>query len=291
MNMSQVSRPTTRAASSKNQPGPVSQTETDKAGGRSRSTSPHQPPISTVTIGDLQRDIAKVLEKLDGIGEEVRSINHRMQDIERSVEFNSSKISELERDIPKTRTELQQELKKMEEKIIYMEIYNRKSNLLFYGVEQSQGEVVVEKLRWVFGYLGVEKERAGKIMLANAHRLPSRNPPERAEGAGEKRNTQPAPIIAKFISMSDRDDVISCFETKQRQRARETPDPSAPALPRITVRTDLPPGMKEKRGVLAREAYKLRKEKHLATRIKVKGVKVVLEVKEKGSASWKEYRE
>ena len=58
---------------------------------------------------------------------------------------------------------------------------------------------------------------------------------------------------------------------------------------RITVRTDLPPALKAARGKLANEAYKLRKEKGLSTKIVVREANVVLLWKEKGSTSWNKF--
>ena len=231
----------------------------------------------------------KNFEKLDHLTEEVGSISQRMVDIERSVEFTSSKISTMEKEIPKMRTALRDEILKFDKKITIMEIYNRKPNLLFYGVTEPQGEHILDTLKQVFICPGVDEEKARSMMLANAHRLPRRNPPENA-GAVD-RTPRPSPIIAKFINMADRDYVLSCFETQQRQRPRATADHAPPPFFRITVRTDLPPALKARRGILAQEAYKLRREKGLSTRIKVHGAKVILEWKEKGTKTWKLYQE
>ena len=63
----------------------------------------------------------------------------------------------------------------------------------------------------------------------------------------------------------------------------------APPPLRITVRTDLPPALKAARGKLANEAYKLKKEKGLSTKIVVREANVVLLWKEKGSTSWNKF--
>ena len=92
--------------------------------------------------------------------------------------------------------------------------------------------------------------------------------------------------------MADRDLILSAFENQKRPR--ETPEGAAtnpPPRPRMTVRTDLPPTLKARRGHLAEVAYKLRKEKNLSTRIKLQGVKIVLQWREKGTTTWKPYQE
>ena len=65
----------------------------------------------------------------------------------------------------------------------------------------------------------------------------------------------PAPIIAKFVHMADRDLILSTFENKNRPK-----EPSEAAVAnlsphfRMTVRTDLPPTLKVRRGHLAEVA-------------------------------------
>ena len=81
---------------------------------RASSCSP-QRSNANVTIADLQTDIAafstKVFFKV-GCSEEVSAIHKRMTDIQHSVEFNLSRIIMLEKNIPKTCSELQDEVKK-----------------------------------------------------------------------------------------------------------------------------------------------------------------------------------
>ena len=168
-----------------------------------------------------------------------------------------------------------------------IEIYNRKANLLFYGVAESREENIMETLKSkVFTTLGLSEEDAAKIAIINAHRLPRRD---------TSGNKGPNPIIAKFCYMQDRDRILSLYEAGERNRSR--PDgnqtqagaPGVAPLRGITVRTDLPPALKAARGKLANEAYKLRKEKGLSTKIIVREASVILLWKEKGSTSWNKF--
>ena len=63
-------------------------------------------------------------------------------------------------------------MKLLENKIISLEIHNRKSNLLFYGINQNEGENVYKVLKDAFATLGVDD--APMIAIANAHRLSGR---------------------------------------------------------------------------------------------------------------------
>ena len=289
-------RPCTRQASNK-QPA-------DGPSGAAESLPSPNADNSSPSNADLQRDIAdfsnRILIKLDNIDIEIKSINRRLTDVETTVEFNSAKIVEVETAIPTVRASLQDEISDLKEKLLLMEIYNRKQNLLFYGVEEQREENIYKTLLEVFILLGVDEKTAQEINLINAHRLPRRNdPPDHTTDARSGPTTgraTPAPIIAKFIKMTDRDLILSTFENIKRPRealplATAAAAANPPPTSRITVRTDLPPTLKARRGHLASVAYKLRKEKNLATRIKMQGVKIVLQWKEKGTSTWKPYKE
>ena len=287
-------RPNTRASTSKQQGNATG------AGPGDRDASPHGD--SNPSNADLQRDIAKFTAtisqkidkmnelldtKIDNLNKQISDLNERFTQMEKSQDFNDAQISEVKKEIPKVRGAMESEMEKLNEKITLLEIYNRKANLLFYGVQEQQNENVCETLRKVFGDLGIDEGRAGSIKFANAHRLPARQDFLGREEEPQ-RQSRPSPIIAKFLSMMDRDYVLSTFEQLQfRRHQRASPDQQGPTPSRVTVRTDLPRALKIRRGILAQAAYKLRKEKGLSTRIKLQGAKLILQSKEKGTTTWK----
>lgn len=55
---------------------------------------------------------------------------------------------------------------------------------------------------------------------------------------------------------------------------------------RRRILSDLPVKMKEQRGKLAKEAYKIRHEEELQTRIREQGLEVFLEVRKDRNQSW-----
>ena len=264
-----------------------------------KETNDNPSPCSPSNL-DLKRDIAelssKVLTKLDNINTQITSLNHRINEVETSVEFNSAKIVEIEKSVPAETAALREEISNLKEKILLAEIHSRKSNLLFYGVKETQNENIYETLREVFLTLGVDELKAKEIQLVNAHRLPRRSTGLNAESQAGEPNP-PTPIIAKFVKMPDRDLILTTFENTKRASSIQQPVGATesatkqPAPHRITVRSDLPPTLKARRGQLAETAFKLRKEKNLSTRIKLQGVKIILQCKEKGTTTWKSYDE
>lgn len=248
-------------------------------------------PSRHLTLADLQRCMSefsdKICVKLNALTEEVGLLTGKIDDLEGSVNLNSEKIRDLEKDkLPK----LASELAKLEEKLLLLEIYNRKSNLLFYGIAERNGENVFAELKKAFVSLGLSEEDAAKIALVNAHRLP-RRPQSTSSVPSTPTAPAPAPIIAKFITMTDRDRIFAAFEKKQRDRGKIPYQHDGQPISRMTVRSDLPPILKSKRGILASKAYHLRKERGVSTRIFLKGVKMVLEWKEKGTTRWNEFQE
>ena len=241
------------------------------------------------SLGDLQKTILDFKNflsgKLDTISADVTAINSKFDTLEASVKFNSSKLSDIEKKtLPKLEATVKQNYKSLENKILALEMHNRKANLLFYGIQQAERENVYEVLRETFVSLGIDTAVAGGIAVANAHRLPRR------ESGAEAARQAPVPIIARFCYMRERNSILAAFEEQQRNRAKGPAQPGRTQR-RITVRTDLPPAMKARRGALADEAYKLRKERGMSTRIFVKGTDVCLQWKEKGTTKWNDFKD
>ena len=247
------------------------------------------------TLLDLHKNISdlsnKICGKLDKLSDEVRSMGKKIEDLEDTVEFNSQKITKLEKeDLPRVEKRTKDQLSELhvEKKITLMEIYNRKNNLLFYGIKESQNEEIFDVLRNTFITLGLDERRATEISIVNAHRLPRRTSVSDSRGPSQPKGSQPAPspIIAKFLTIPDRDAVLNAFEQLQRQRGRASTAQSGPPQNRISVRTDLPPALKVRRSILATEAFKLRRDRGVSTKIVLQEDKVILKWKEKGSTRW-----
>ncbi|XP_071490291.1 uncharacterized protein [Diadema antillarum] len=237
------------------------------------------------TLADLQKSLnafsSKVCAKLEDIHTDLASMKKRMLDLESAVADNSARVLDLEKGkLPETEAMLKEEIDALKEKLTLSEIYQRKGNLLFYGLHQAPNEDVYAVLRGAFVTLGLSQEESASIALVNAHRLPQRN----------AATSSPQPIIAKFVYMYERNRVLATYEGRTTRRG--TPDDGAQTRgPRISVRTDLPPALKAKRSVLAAKAYKMRKDENLSTKITLVGTKVVLFSKAKNTTAWQAYKE
>lgn len=281
---------------SKDKPGSSSKSPTDRQGATGMGVTGGHGQHSPLTLAVFQSGISDLSTtlggKMDKISDEVNKLSNKLSDLENAVEYNSGKIADLEKtELPNIKEKLTKEIKRLEDQLTINEIYQRKANLLFYGIQkEGENENVADVLHQTFDKLGLSKDRAARIKFANAHRLP-----RRAAGPNTDGNQKyPTPIIAKFVMMEDRNLVLQAYEHGQRQLRRGAGAPGEATVQpaRISVRTDLPPKLKARRGVLANLAYKLRREKGVSTRIMVIGANVELHTKEKGGAGanpWKAY--
>ena len=94
--------------------------------------------------------------------------------------------------------------------------------------------------------------------------------------------------------MADRNKVLAAYENGDRRpRDRDASATQTPGstLQRVSVRTDLPPALKARRGQLANIAYKMRKKDGVSTKIILQNATVCLKWKQKGTSKWNDYKE
>ena len=262
----------------------------------SRGDNQIQDAEPAVTLADIQRLISTnnntVCGKLDFLTSEVTSIKGKLAQLESSVSMNSDKLIEIEnKQIPELHAKLEKEIATLKDQLLSTEIYNRKSNLLFYGIHESQDEDIFVVLRNVFcSELGIPKKEANDITIVNAHRLPHPRHKVQDQEAGQgAQQLRPRPVIAKFLFVKQRDQILQAFQNGRR-RGNQTTTPGQEGGRGITVRTDLPPALKARRGILAKTAFNLRREGKF-TRIIINGTRVVLQWKEKNSNKWNVYQD
>lgn len=242
------------------------------------------------TKADMAELTNTIVSRFDGLAANVATIKkditelrNGLEDLKATTIDSSARINDLEQSIPALKNERLKAEKELREAILAMDIHNRKQNLLIYGIAKEAGENVQRKVRDVIGNLGLSGEVVTNMSLINAHRLPRRYPGPPGEERG------PDPLIVRFGTMFDRDLVLRQYQQKQRDlmvAARENRDAQNRLPFRLLI--DLPPLLKRRRFELEKCAYRLRKEGNQSTRIRVVGIEVVLEKREKGSTSaWK----
>ena len=165
------------------------------------------------TMKSVQSDLVAINDRVALMESSVNKMDNRMK-------FINSEVNELK---GKTDTNLQ-EIKALTKSIMYQEVYNRRENLRFLGIPESDpneventGEVV---RRFLAGDL--ELDGARDVEFQRVHRM------------GKKKPGVPRPIIACFLRYPDRERVF--------KRALEMKDDID-----VTVYADLPKEIQESR--------------------------------------------
>ena len=231
----------------------------------------------------IEKKLDSVITDITSLKQDVSTLKTTINALEASTSDTSARISSVENvKLPQMDRKITKLEEKLDEKLLALELHGRKQNLLFYGIAPRPQEEIYATVSEAIGQLmNIPLEEAAKVPLINAHRLPRYNQkPDQENSIGSRsRPVGPDPIIVRFARMWDRERILQAFEHPTRQRETRS-EARRPTDPRVTVRTDLPPTMKRERGRLAHIAYQLRSNQPgLKTRIKIIGVKVVLQTR------------
>ena len=182
------------------------------------------------------------------------------------IQTNKTEIEDVRQSQTVIKSQTDDKITELENQLIKLEIHARKRNLLFYGVQVDQSlekedtEAVIRTL--LHKSVKLDQTIVESMSFINVHRLGQ--PKSRLSvTTGPPSSPPPPAIIVVFMHQSDWDLVL--YSAKNLQGTR------------ITIGTDLPVKLKKKRDLLASEAYKIRKEKHMKTRIRVVDADVILE--------------
>ena len=126
------------------------------------------------------------------LGEDMKSLRQEVVSLQQSVSFAHDEIDALKQETSTINSGLEQRVIALEEKLLLSELYSKKQNLLFWGVPAETEEDVVEKT-YKFMEDNLKVANVKSIAFVNVHRLPK---------------MRGNPVIAKFVSMTDRDLVL-----------------------------------------------------------------------------------
>lgn len=220
----------------------------------------------THLITEVKSDVVQVRSDLSTTQTEVEKLRTDHNELERGIGHIESQLNTLEMEkMECLKKNLDDKLFALKENQLFLEKHERKYNILIYGIRQKQDENIWQVVDNFFVKdLGIQKFKAESFPLANAHRIPSRAPV-----VGQKR---PDAIIVRFMHYEDKQVIM--------QNAYKV------ANKKIRIVDDLPVIMKEARNDLAKAAFKIRNDEKLQTRIKVRGIVLVLETRLNSKDVW-----
>jgi hypothetical protein len=199
----------------------------------------------------LDEGFEKVSERVDKLSDKVEVLEVDVDVVKQHQAKDHEKIERME-----------QELGELRRSLLLTQVYSRKYHLLLYGVEgfESTPVACIERVRkFATENLKLDEDFAKKLVIRNAHRL-------------QKRDTGPTPIIVVFLYWQQR----NTFMRAGRNLAGT----------KMSVRTDLPPVLKQRRGQLASKAYKIRRDENVQARVQEKGIDVWVETRRTSAEPW-----
>lgn len=214
---------------------------------------------------DVKEEIAGLRNEVSENTANTTRIASQVNEIEKGLEFQSQTVQDIERkqeeNLSKIRSEIDEKVQQLNQKLSMLEKQDRKYNLLFYGIPEERGENIFQKMRHLFeSDLGIDSSTVENMYFSHGHRMPT----EVSDG--------PKPIILRFASFGDRDLVLSLSYKLAGSKRR--------------ILADLPVFMKKERGRLAKVAYNIRQSEKMQTRIRDKGLAVFLEVRKNKEDQW-----
>ena len=167
--------------------------------------------------GEVIPKLEQVLEKLENLERYVKAVDEKVSNLQAKVDFfeafknkTEKKIKELEDGLDFANTEresfkekfdkLKCEINQLRDEKLYMEVYQRRENLRFFGIKE-EADMEEDAREVLVGFLKTElgMENADQIEFQRVHRI----------GKRVSSNGKPRQIIARFLKYPQREEVMS----------------------------------------------------------------------------------
>ena len=214
--------------------------------------------IITQQLQQVLERLTSVEGKLDGVLEKVQRLETALSGVKSDITELQSKTTQMKKvsddmeaglnnlnteveELRKKIGEREKEIKLMNDRCLYQEVYNRRENLRFLGFpEATSNEEVASETVYQFLERELELEGVRDIEFQRVHRI------------GKKKAGAVRPIIARFLRFPDRERIF--------RRALEVRD-----VTEVRVFTDLPKEIQERRKKQWPKLKKAREEGKVAS--------------------------
>ena len=142
-------------------------------------------------VESLERSKVGVKSDVVALQSKTKTMENTMHQMESGLSFSEVEMTKLK----KCNEENQQEIKELEDRLLYKEVYDRRENSRFLGIPEEADENTSEVLyQFVADKLNIEGAR--EIEFQCIHRI------------GNKRSGSIRPIIARFLRFPDRERIF-----------------------------------------------------------------------------------
>ena len=153
-------------------------------------------------ISALETVIEKKDKALADLNQQVGFLKSEVSNLQKSCNFLSNETSDLKNESKNLKEKHQNELKEVRDKTVDLEDRSRRDNLVFYGIEETNGEdceqVVIDNILIKSGMFMKEEVDKSVNIFERVHRL----------GPKKRDQQRPRPIIAKLGSYKDKEKIL-----------------------------------------------------------------------------------
>ena len=156
--------------------------------------------LESMVEGVLQR-FNSLESSVSGIKRAVATVNVKTDDFEKAVETMDSSLTFLNRGIGQLKSRVSEneaEIKSLNNRILYQDVYSRRENLRFFNIPESTDTTEENAKELIYGFIKgeLEVDRTRDIEFQRVHPI------------GAKKPDSPRPIISRFLCFPDREKVF-----------------------------------------------------------------------------------
>ena len=147
-------------------------------------------------VKSVDAKVSALQTKVDSFESFKKKTEKTVEDIENGMSFANTEIEALKTRLQKTEKKLGQ----LKDEKLYMEVYQRRENLRFFGIQEADtAEEDTRKVLVNFMKTKLDMKNADELEFQRVHRIGKRDP---SDG-------KPRQIIARFLRYPDREKVMS----------------------------------------------------------------------------------
>lgn len=161
-------------------------------------------------LGKHTHDISEIIKEQKDLSASIEMCHENVSDMKKLITTQDSKITNCEEELSRVKDnniKLTGELNNMKEEIRALEQYSHRNNLLIYGIPEDKNENINHVLRRLAASLQFEGWSTN--LIDAVHRM------------GKATQSQPRPIIVKFVSRLDRDDFLNKRKIRRNLKATD----------------------------------------------------------------------
>ena len=151
-------------------------------------------------VSNLENKLDKLDSTVKRLEDDRSKTVDKIQELEAGVTELNTQVNELKTANEETKKKSMEKCKLLEDKLLYAEVYSRRENLRFYGIEKVGEQVAALEVFQTFlkRDLKISSDEIAEIEVQRVHRI-----------GKPKEDGSPRPIIVRFLRFGDREFIFS----------------------------------------------------------------------------------